>query len=312
MDPGARARPAVLPRPGRLPGLGPQRRARARRPARGGSRLPRHAVRLGRAGSRRHRLLGAGAPELPCDRVEGAAGRGRPGGRGRAGRRPQTGRPLLLRAARREGQPCRVRDRARPAARERRLSAWSRSRCPTSVGPRCSAPVGCPDDARQRRRLAPGRRPARLRRGGPARPRRASRPAVPPRAARSRRSRVHDRPRARGDGRARRRPAAGRMAAHRRARHRPPPGPQPARPGPRRSWRSRRRGTTARSRCRSPDRGRWRRPSSGRAATRCWRTPAPDASSRRRWPRGSPSTSPTCAAGCRAGTGWSSRSTSPR
>ena len=53
-------------------------------------------------------------------------------------------------------------------------------------------------------------------------------------------------------------------------------------------WRSRRRGTPARSRSRSPGRGRWPRPSSGRAATRCSRTSAPGASWRRRWPRGWP------------------------
>ena len=77
-------------------------------------------------------------------------------------------------------------------------------------------------------------------------------------------------------------------------------GPAACSPRTSTGWRSRRRGTPARSRSRSPDRGRWRRPSSGRAGTRCSPTSAPGASSRRRWPRGSPSTSPTCAAGCRA------------
>ena len=91
VDPGARARPAHAPRPGRLPGLGPQRGARAGRPARGGPGLPRHAVRLGRAGPRRHRLLGAGAP-----RASARSGRG-------CRATPPTRRP----------RPCRSRSRSR-------------------------------------------------------------------------------------------------------------------------------------------------------------------------------------------------------
>ena len=51
-------------------------------------------------------------------------------------------------------------------------------------------------------------------------------------------------------------------------------------------WRSGRRGTPARSRSRSPARGRWPPPSSGRGATRCWPTSAPDASWPSHWPRG--------------------------
>ena len=71
-------------------------------------------------------------------------------------------------------------------------------------------------------------------------------------------------------------------------------------------------GGPGRSRSRWPDRGRWPRPSRSRAATRCSATTAPGASWRRRWPRACAGTCATCAAGCRAPSGWSSRSTSPR
>ena len=62
----------------------------------------------------------------------------------------------------------------------------------------------------------------------------------------------------------------------------------PGRCSPRTSTSSRStpRATPARSRSRSPDRGRWPRRSSGRAATGCWPTTAPAASWPRRWPRG--------------------------
>ena len=53
------------------------------------------------------------------------------------------------------------------------------------------------------------------------------------------------------------------------------------------------------SRCRSPDHGRWPRRSSGRAATRCWPTTVPGATSRRRWRRALPTTCPTYDAACR-------------
>ena len=62
-----------------------------------------------------------------------------------------------------------------PAARQPRRAESSRSRCPRTARARCSAPAGSArDDLRQRRRLAPGRRPARARRGGAAGPRRAA------------------------------------------------------------------------------------------------------------------------------------------
>ena len=115
-------------------------------------------------------------------------------------------------------------------------------------------------DPRDRRRLPAGDRP---RRGRAPRRRRAARPAAPARAARAWRRRVDDRPRAGGRRRARRRPPAGRLAADRgRVGPRPPPGPQPARPGPRQCSRRRSRATRATSRCRSPARGPWPRPSS--------------------------------------------------
>ena len=106
-------------------------------------------------------------------------------------------------------------------------------------------------------------------------------PSCPGRGAHGR----DDRPRARGGRRARRRPPAGRLAAHRRA-----PASTTARAiacSRRTSTRSRSgpRATTGRSRCRWPGRGRWPRRSSGRAATGCSPTTAPAGSSPRRWPR---------------------------
>ena len=112
------------------------------------------------------------------------------------------------------------------------------------------------------------------------------------------------------DERARRRPAARRLAADRRAGRRPPPGPVAAGPGPRRRRGAHARATPARSRSRSPGRGRWRRPSSGPAATGCSPTTAPAASWPRRWPRGCATTSPTSGAGSPTRTS-SCRSTSP-
>ena len=116
----------------------------------------------------------------------------------------------------------------------------------------------------------------------------AAGPALPARAARARRRGRHGRPGARHGRRPRLRPPARRLAAHRPTGHRPPPGPVAARPGPRRA-----RGAGAglprrRSRSRWPGRGRSPPPSRSRAATRCCPTTVPGASSRRPWPRASP------------------------
>ena len=87
--------------------------------------------------------------------------------------------------------------------------------------------------------------------------------------------------------RARRRPAARRVAADRRERGRPPSCALAARAGPRHG---RGAGAGRRGRLQDPGhraRGRSRRRSRSRAATRCSATTAPAASSRRRWPRAS-------------------------
>ena len=132
-------------------------------------------------------------------------------------------------------------------------------------------------------------------------------PEVPGRGA----GRVHDRPGAGGDGRARCRPAARRLAAHRRARHRPPPGPQPA----------------------AQDLDALEEQAQGFAGAFKVQVAGPwtlaatverprgdkvlaDFGARRELAQalaeGLATTSPTCAAGCRARTGWWCRSTSRR
>ena len=138
-----------------------------------------------------------------------------------------------------------------------------------------------------------------VRRGGADRARRAAGPAAPARAARPRGRRDHDRPGAGDRERPRRRPAAGRVAAHRRARASTTAGRAAC--SPRTSTRSRSRRRSTSGVVQGPGRrarGRWRPRSRSRAATRCSATSAPAASWPRRWPRGSGPTSPTYAAGC--------------
>ena len=295
--------PADPPRPGRLPGLGPQRRARRGRPARGGARLPRHAVRLGRArAATASTARGWCTSRFRADRVAGAARRGRPGGRGRAGRGPAAGRPLLLRAPRRGGQPRRVRDRGRPAAREPRRrrgrgadargaaghAARRRSAAQMTLASGVGSHPG--DDQRdfdEAVRLVLGELP--------------DLPYLPELPGRGAPASMTGRALAVvADLGADLQPAGWRLTGSGARRASTTGGRGACSPRTSTGWRNRRRTTTGRSRSRSPDRGPSRRPSSGRAATRCSPTTAPGASSRRHWPRGSPSTSPTYAAGCRA------------
>ena len=201
--------------------------------------------------------------------------------------RTRAGRPLLLRAARRGGQPRRVRDRGRPAAREpgrrrgrgadARGAPGNAARCRAAASMTLASGVGSHPGDDQRAydeavRLVLGELPDL-----------AYLPEVPGRGATATMT-------GRGagrDGRARRRPAAGRLAAHRRPRHRPPPGPQPARAGPRRA-----RGAGAGLRGhvqgaggRTVDAGSDRRAAARRQGARP--TSVPGATWRRRWPRGS-------------------------
>ena len=113
--------------------------------------------------------------------------------------------------------------------------------------------------------------------------------------------------------RARRRPAARRLAAHRRARASTTAGPAACSPRTSTCSRSRPQGYDRRLQGpgrRAVDAGRDRREAARRQGAQP--TTAPAASWRRRWPRACATTSPTCAAGCPAPTGWSSRSTSRR
>ena len=164
--------------------------------------------------------------------------------------------------------------------RDRRAPASPRDRAPPASG-RC--PASDAADVRPRR---PGRARASC-------PTCRTCPSCPGRGAHAD---MTGRTLARGR-RARRRPAARRLAADRRARASTTAAR--SRCWPRTSTRSRSspRATPARSRSRSPVRGRWRPPSSGRAATGCSPTTAPAASWRRRSPRGCAATSPTSAAG---------------
>ena len=203
-----------------------------------------------------------------------------------------------------------VRHRARPGRRDLRRHPGGR----LGHDRRRRAAQSTAMTLRHRRRLHARRRPARpttRRCGSCSASCRTCRTC--PRCPAAGADRDHDRPGAGRGRRARRRPAAGRA------------GGSPTRPGiDQRRARSllaqdldaleeQAQGVRrARSRSRWPGRGRWPRRSRGRAATRCSPTTAPGASSPRRWPRGCATTSPTCAAGCRASTGSSSRSTSPR
>ena len=235
--------------------------------------------------------------------------RDRPAARPRCGA-PRRGRRPRRRGARRDraarpGRGHRARPGGRALRRQPRRRVRDDQRHRPLGGPRRERPrQRCRVDARHRR---PG-----VRRGGARRPRRAARlphvPELPGRGA----TRDDDRPRAGRGRRPRRRPPAGRLAAHRRPRHRPPPGAVPAGPGPRPGRGAGAGARRVRSRPRSAARGRWPRPSRSRAATRSSPTTAPAATSPRRWPRGSATTSPTCAGACPAPSGSSCRSTSPR